>query len=125
MKFSPEEKELAKYVGLGAVTGVIGIGLGLSGIGAAAVGFGSVALMAYKNRGRSRALPVSGDVEDAGDKLLSFFRTYGVPHYACQPVADFQSAAGIPMTGRYDAQTQMALAMSRTSGVTTIPNATF
>src|SRR5271166_1905692 len=103
MHISSGTKEIAKYVGLGAVTGIVGLGLGFSSVAAAAVGFGSMAALAYRNRGRRSsvpALPVSGEVEDAGDALLAFFRHYGVPHYPTQQVADFQAAAGLPVDGR-------------------------
>jgi hypothetical protein len=77
------------------------------------------------------AVAAHGDspASQAGDDLMQYMRLYGVPSYATQVVALFASAWNaenpgqpLPIDGRYTPAVQMALAMTRQGGSTTVPN---
>jgi hypothetical protein len=99
-------------------------------LGAGAVG----ALIGHfvgQHRPAAPAVAAHGDspAASAGDDLMQYMRLYGVPPYATQVVALFASAWNaenpgqpLPIDGRYTPAVQMALAMTRSGGSTTVPN---
>jgi len=99
-------------------------------LGAGAVG-AVIGHFVSQHRPAAPAVAAHGDgpAVQAGDDLMQFMRSYGVPPYPTQVVALFASAWNaenpgqpLPIDGRYTPAVQMALAMTREGGSTTVPN---